>query len=74
MKISMVRRPSARCVNAISDSTPPSPLLSARIRNSTYLTVTTRISAHSASDSTPSTSTRETPPPAAAWARASWKA
>ena len=48
-----VRRPSARCASAISESTPPSPLLSARIRKRTYLTVTTMISAHSASEITP---------------------
>ena len=57
----VVRRPSARWARAISDSTPPSPLLSARIRNSTYLTVTTRISAHSASDTTPRMESRLAP-------------
>ncbi len=52
-KIKGVRRPSALWARAISDSTPPSPRLSARIRNSTYLTVTTRIRAHKARDTTP---------------------
>ena len=41
-----VRRPSARVASAVSDSVPPSPLLSARSRISTYLSVTTTISAH----------------------------
>ena len=39
------RRPSAVCASAISDRMPPSPRLSARIRNTTYLTVTVKISA-----------------------------
>ena len=34
---SVVRRPSARVASAVSDSVPPSPLLSARSRMSTYL-------------------------------------
>ena len=50
--------PSARCASAISASVPPSPLLSARSRITTYLSVTTTISAHRISDSTPSTASR----------------
>ena len=53
-----VRRPSARVASAVSDSVPPSPLLSARSSTSTYLIVTTTISAHTISDSTPSTVSR----------------
>ena len=48
-------RPTARCASAISASVPPSPLLSARSRITTYLTVTMRISAQMISDSTPRT-------------------
>ena len=62
-----VRRPSARVASAVSESVPPSPLLSARSRSRTYLSVTTMISAHRISDSTPSTMSRVTgPAPAAA--------
>jgi hypothetical protein len=61
------RRPTARNASAIRASVPPSPLLSARSRISTYLTVTTRISAQRIIDSTPSTISRVTgPAPAAA--------
>ncbi|MNG37246.1 hypothetical protein D3C84_1245360 [compost metagenome] len=42
-----------RKVNAISDSTPPSPLLSARMTNATYLTVTTRINAQNSIEMMP---------------------
>ena len=56
---SRVRSPSARWASAMSDSTPPSPLLSARMTKSTYLTVTTMISAHSARLTTPSTEPRD---------------
>ncbi len=45
--------PSARWASAISDRMPPSPLLSARIRNSTYLAVTTISSAQMISETTP---------------------
>ncbi len=55
MKIARVRAPMARCARAISDSTPPSPLLSARMTKMTYFTVTTRNSAHKASETTPTT-------------------
>ena len=48
-----VRRPSARKANAVSASVPPSPLLSARSRISTYFRVTTKISDQKISDSTP---------------------
>ena len=57
-----VRRPSARVASAVSESVPPSPLLSARSRISTYLIVTTTISAHRIIDSTPSTVSRVTGP------------
>ncbi len=40
MKITAVRRPRARVANAVSESVPPSPLLSARKSNSTYFSVT----------------------------------
>src|SRR5258708_16001058 len=46
---------SARCANAISASVPPSPLLSARSRMTTYLRVTTRMSAQMISDRIPRT-------------------
>ena len=42
--------PSARCASAISDSVPPSPLLSARRTSSTYLSVTMMISAQRISE------------------------
>ena len=64
-------RPSARWPSAISDSVPPSPLLSARSSSSTYFAVTTMNSAHRISDSTPSTMTRVTGWPCAAPATAS---
>ena len=51
-------RPTARDASAISVSVPPSPLLSARNRISTYLSVTTTISAHRISDTMPSTAWR----------------
>src|SRR5580704_2715115 len=51
-------RPSARCPSAISESVPPSPLLSARSNSSTYLAVTTMNSAHRIRDRTPSTMIR----------------
>ena len=47
--------PTARCASAISASVPPSPLLSARSRMTTYFSVTTTMSAHRISESTPST-------------------
>ena len=55
-----VRRPSARLASAVSESVPPSPLLSARSRISTYFRVTVTISAHTISDNTPSTMPRVT--------------
>src|SRR3984957_11520343 len=64
-------RPSARCPSAISESVPPSPLLSARSNSSTYLAVTTINSAHRISDRTPSTMTRDGGWPCAAAATAS---
>ena len=60
MKTNAVRRPSARVASAVSESVPPSPLLSARSRISTYFSVTVTISAHTISDSTPSTTSRVT--------------
>ncbi len=70
-KTSGVRRPNARVASAVKDSVPPSPLLSARSRISTYLMVTTMISAHRMSDSTPSTVSRVTGPDSAAAVTAS---
>ena len=45
--------PKARCANAMRESVPPSPLLSAFSNIMTYLTVTTRMSAQMMSESTP---------------------
>ena len=45
--------PNARKASAVNASVPPSPLLSARSRISTYLSVTTMISDQKISDSTP---------------------
>ena len=64
------RRGTKRCASAISASVPPSPLLSARMRKMTYLTVTIRISAQVTRLTTPSTaSSGETV--ARVWRRAS---
>ena len=54
--------PTARCASAISASVPPSPWLSARSRITTYFSVTTMISAHRISDTTPSTACVVTTP------------
>ena len=51
-----------RCASAISASVPPSPLLSARIRKTTYLIVTMRISAQVISETTPRTASSASPP------------
>ena len=48
-------RPRAREASAISASVPPSPLLSARSRMSTYFAVTTSSSAQMISDRMPNT-------------------
>src|ERR1700730_7379219 len=56
--------PSARWASAIRVRVPPSPLLSARSRISTYLIVTMRMSAHRISESTPNTEPRVTRPAA----------
>src|SRR6201996_717112 len=64
-------RPNARWPSPISDSVPPSPLLSARNSRSTYLAVTTMNSDHRIRLSTPSTSVRVTCSPAAAAVTAS---
>ena len=61
-KINSVRLPSALCASAISDRMPPSPLLSACIRNRTYLAVTVTISAQMISETTPMTSPGRRPP------------
>ena len=45
----------ARLASAVSAITPPSPWLSARSTNSTYLSDTTQINDQKISDSTPST-------------------
>jgi hypothetical protein len=47
----------------MSASVPPSPLLSARIRKTTYLMVTMRISAQVISETTPRTAISPPPPP-----------
>ncbi len=59
---------------ATSVSVPPSPLLSARNRMKTYLSVTTTISAHRINERTPSTMSRVTGPPAEAASIASRRA
>jgi hypothetical protein len=64
-------RPNALWPSAISDSVPPSPLLSARSSSSTYFAVTTMNSAHRIRLSTPSTRPRLTGWPCAAAANAS---
>src|SRR6266404_4906516 len=53
-------RPNARWPSAISESVPPSPLLSARSSTKTYFVVTTIKSAHRIRDRTPSTMIRVT--------------
>ena len=58
MPAALPTRPTAREASAISVSVPPSPLLSARNSISTYFRVTTTISAHRISDTTPSTVVR----------------
>ena len=55
-KTAVVRLPNAVCASAFSDRMPPSPLLSACIRNSTYFAVTTISSAQMISDTMPTTS------------------
>ena len=47
-----------------SERMPPSPLLSAFIRKTTYLSVTMRMSAQISSEATPSTAARRSPPAA----------
>ena len=54
--IQVMDLPKARWASAMSDSVPPSPLLSALSSISTYLTVTTRMSDQRISESTPCTS------------------
>jgi hypothetical protein len=53
---------------------PPSPLLSARRTNSTYLTVTTTINAHRMRETTPNTISGDGGPPAVADESDSFKA
>ena len=60
--------------SAMSAKVPPSPRLSARVRISTYFSVTTTISDQKISDRTPSTAARLTPGPSAAASIASRKA
>jgi hypothetical protein len=69
-----VRRPNARVASAVSDSVPPSPLLSARSRINTYLIVTATMSDQRIIDKTPSTVSRVSGPPAWAATAASRKA
>ena len=52
-KYSFVPLLTERSANAIKDKTPPSPLLSARITNKTYLKVTTKIKAQIIIEMTP---------------------
>jgi hypothetical protein len=56
-----------RWVSAMSAMMPPSPLLSARMINTTYLTDTTITSAQKISDSTPSTLAAVTGIPCVPW-------
>ena len=58
MPAALRRRPTAREASAIKVSVPPSPLLSARSRITTYFSVTMMNSAHRMSDTTPSTVAR----------------
>ena len=69
-KTSVERLPMARWARAIRARVPPSPLLSARIRKKTYLTVTTRIRAQNTSETVPSTASSAVPP-LREWASAS---
>ncbi len=62
-KAAVVGLPSAVWASAFSDRMPPSPLLSACIRNSTYLPVTTISSAQTISDTTPTISLTPRPEP-----------
>ena len=64
-RIQAGRLAKALLASVISDSVPPSPLLSARSTKTTYLTVTTMVSAQTISDSRPSTSFSDGEPPAA---------
>ncbi len=57
------RSPKARCARAIRVSVPPSPLLSARNRMSTYFRVTMMISDHRISDRMPRTTAGVGDPP-----------
>ena len=57
-----VRRPSALKASAVNASVPPSPLLSALSRTSTYLSVTTMVSDQKISDSMPYTAAWVTAP------------
>ena len=54
-RTSGVRRPRARKASAVNASVPPSPLLSALSRISTYFSVTTTISDQKISDNMPYT-------------------
>ena len=53
MAVLAARGTGERCASAASAITPPSPLLSARMMKTTYLTVTTITSAQKISDSAP---------------------
>ena len=53
MAVLALRLTGARCANAASASTPPSPLLSARMMKTTYFTVTTTTNAQKISDKAP---------------------
>ena len=56
IEMKAAQRPNALRASAVKASVPPSPLLSARIRNRTYLTVTVSNNAQSRSETMPMTS------------------
>jgi hypothetical protein len=60
--IGLLRLPSARNASAVSESVPPSPLLSARSKMTTYFSVTTKMRDHRISDRTPKTASSVTGP------------
>ena len=60
-KTTAERRTSACCASAMSESVPPSPRLSARIRNRTYFAVTVKNSAQIKSETVPMTASSVSP-------------
>ena len=69
----VARWPSARWASAFSERMPPSPLLSACIRNTTYFAVTTISKAQMISETTPITSGARSAG-SLSWPRAVWSA